>query len=122
MSLDLAEQRVLVTGGNGFLGTAVCAVLGAQGTADVVEPTSAEFDLRDPAQVAQMSTYAQLDVVIHLAARVGGISTNQARPADSYVENLLMGTYIIEEARARGTAKTVLVGTVCSYPKEPPVP
>src|SRR3977135_4539120 len=69
-----------------------------------------------------MFTAAQPDLVIHLAARVGGIGANQARPADLYVENLLMGTYVIEEARRRDTPKTVLVGTVCSYPKEPPVP
>ncbi len=122
MSLDLTEQRVLVTGGNGFLGKAVCAALGARGAGDVVAPTSVDYDLRDASQVAQMFADAQPDLVIHLAARVGGIGANQARPADLYVENLLMGTYVIEEARARGTAKTVLVGTVCSYPKEPPVP
>src|SRR5205823_7999471 len=106
----------------GFLGRAVCAVLGARAAGTVVAPLSSEFDLRDPGQVASMFAEAQPDLVIHLAARVGGIGANQARPADLYVENLLMGTYIIEEARARATAKTVLVGTVCSYPKEPPVP
>ena len=118
----LADRRVLVTGGAGFLGRAVCAVLGARGAGDVVAPSSAEFDLRDEDAVAAMFAAAQPDVVIHLAARVGGIGANQARPADLYVENLLMGTYVIEEARRRGTPKTVLVGTVCSYPKEPPVP
>lgn len=118
----LPDQRVLVTGGTGFLGRAVCAALGARGAGTVVAPSSAEFDLRDEDAVAAMFAEAQPDVVIHLAARVGGIGANQARPADLYVENLLMGTYVIEEARRRETPKTVLVGTVCSYPKEPPVP
>jgi GDP-L-fucose synthase len=117
-----ADQRVLVTGGSGFLGRAVCAALGARGAGTVVAPASSEYDLRDNHQVAEMFAEAQPDLVIHLAARVGGIGANQARPADLYVENLLMGTYVIEEARLRNTPKTVLVGTVCSYPKEPPVP
>ena len=65
---------------------------------------------------------ARPDLVIHLAARVGGIGANQARPADLYLENLLMGTYVIEEARKHDTPKTVLVGTICSYPKFTPVP
>jgi len=64
---------------------------------------------------------AEPEVVIHLAARVGGIGANQARPGELYVDNLLMGTYVIEEARKRETPKTVLVGTVCSYPKITPV-
>src|SRR5438874_1303994 len=112
--LVLADHRVLVTGGSGFLGRAVCAVLGARGTGTVVAPTSAEYDLRDTEQVAAMFAETTPDIVIHLAARVGGIGANQAHPADLYVENLLMGTYVIEEARRRSTLKTVLVGTVCS--------
>ena len=119
---DWADHRVLVTGGLGFLGRAVCAALGARNAGTVVAPSSAEYDLRDPDQVASMYADAQPDLVIHLAARVGGIGANQARPAELYVDNLLMGTYVIEESRRRETPKTVLVGTVCSYPKEPPVP
>jgi GDP-L-fucose synthase len=116
------DRRVLVTGGNGFLGKAVCAGLLARGAGTVVAPSSSEYDLRVPAQVEAMFAEAQPDVVVHLAARVGGIGANQARPADLYVENLLMGTYVIEEARRRETPKTVLLGTVCSYPKITPVP
>src|SRR5436309_13894780 len=98
--LNLADQRVLVTGGTGFLGRAVCAVLGARETGTVVAPTSAEYDLRDPDQVASLFADAQPDMVIHLAARVGGIGANQARPSDLYVENLLMGTYVIEDRKS----------------------
>jgi GDP-L-fucose synthase len=116
------DQRVLVTGGNGFLGKAVCAGLLARGAGTVVAPSSTEYDLREPAQVEAMFAETQPDLVVHLAARVGGIGANQARPAELYVENLLMGTYVIEEARRRGTPKTVLLGTVCSYPKITPVP
>src|SRR3954454_17125986 len=119
---DLSDRRVLVTGGSGFLGRAVCAALIGRGVADLIAPSSVEYDLREAADVSTMFATAQPDLVIHLAARVGGIGANQARPSDLYVDNLLMGTYVIEEARKRETPKTILVGTVCSYPKEPPVP
>jgi len=117
-----SDRRVLITGGTGFLGRAVRAAVEARGARDVIAPSSDDYDLRQAEQVAAMFDDAQPDLVIHLAARVGGIGANQARPADLYVENLLMGTYVIEEARKHGTDKTVLVGTVCSYPKHTPVP
>ena len=116
------DRRVLVTGGSGFLGQAVVARLQAAGAGHVVVPRSAEHDLRDRAQAAALFAEARPDLVIHLAAKVGGIGYNQVHPAELYLDNLLMGTYVVEEARAHDVAKTVLVGTVCSYPKEPPVP
>ena len=119
---SLRGRRVLVTGGNGFLGKGVVAALASRGASDVLTPSSVEHDLREPGEVAAMFAETQPDIVIHLAARVGGIGANQLHPADLYVENLLMGTYVIEEARRRETPKTVLVGTVCSYPKITPVP
>ncbi len=117
-----ANQPVLVTGGNGFLGRAVLAGLRRRGATAVSSPTSAEFDLRDRAQAERMFARYQPDLVIHLAARVGGIGANMARPADLYLDNLLLGTNVIEAARHAGTAKSVIVGTICSYPKFTPVP
>jgi GDP-L-fucose synthase len=114
-------RRVLVTGGSGFLGRAVCAKLRDRG-ADVIAPRHAEFDLTQSEAVNEMFAGANAEVVIHLAARVGGIGYNQVAPAELYLDNLLMGTYLIEGARRFGVAKTVLVGTVCSYPKFTPVP
>ena len=116
------DRRVLVTGGSGFLGRAVVARLEAAGAGEVVVPRSAQVDLRDREQTAALFDEVQPDLVIHLAAKVGGIGYNQVHPAELYLDNLLMGTYVVEEARAHAVPKTVLVGTVCSYPKEPPVP
>jgi GDP-L-fucose synthase len=116
-----AGKRVLVTGGSGFLGRVVCAKLRERG-ADVIAPRSAEFDLTDPAATERLFSASQPQLVIHLAARVGGIGFNMAEPASLYLQNLLMGTYVIEAARSHGVDKTVLVGTVCSYPKFTPVP
>ncbi|MDQ3956847.1 MAG: GDP-L-fucose synthase [Actinomycetota bacterium] len=119
---DLTHARILVTGGNGFLGRSVCRKLRERGAEDIVVPRSGEYDLMDRAQVAKLWADAAPDVVVHLAARVGGIGANMAAPADLYVSNLLMGTYVIEQARVAGTAKTVLLGTICAYPKHTPVP
>lgn len=116
------DRRVLVTGGTGFLGGAVVEQLRALGVTDPITPSSDEVDLRDRGATADFLAETSPDLVIHLAARVGGIGYNQLHPAELYLDNLLMGTYVIEEARAAGVDKTVIVGTVCSYPKEPPVP
>ena len=85
-------------------------------------PRSREFDLTRPDDVEKLFVDRAPDVVIHLAARVGGIGANMANPATLYLTNLLMGTYVIEEARRRDVDKTVIVGTICSYPKFTPVP
>jgi GDP-L-fucose synthase len=116
------EHRVLVTGATGFLGGALCTKLEQRGTDQLATPSSSDYDLRRPDQVAQLFDDTRPDLVIHLAARVGGIGANQARPADLYLDNLLMGTYVIDQARRSGTAKTVVIGTICSYPKHTPVP
>jgi GDP-L-fucose synthase len=100
----------------------VCARLRQRGVERLVTPGSADYDLRRPDDVARLFGDTRPDLVIHLAARVGGIGANMAAPADLYLDNLLMGTYVIEQARLSGTPKTVVTGTICSYPKHTPVP
>jgi GDP-L-fucose synthase len=117
-----SSRRVLVTGGAGFLGRVVCRNLAERGAAEVFVPRSGDYDLTRSEAVEKAFADASPDVVIHLAARVGGIGANMERPADLYVSNLLMGTYVVEEARRRGVEKTVLLGTICSYPNLTPVP
>ncbi len=117
-----SDRRVLVTGGRGFLGQAVVEQLRDLGPAALVVPASADYDLRDREQVASLLGAERPDLVIHLAAKVGGIGANMANPADLYLDNLLMGTFVLEEARQHEIAKTVMVGTICSYPKFTPVP
>jgi GDP-L-fucose synthase len=122
MPAHWSDRTVVVTGGTGFLGRTVCARLRDRGVGRLVVPRSAEYDLRRPDQVARLFADTQPDLVIHLAARVGGIGANMVAPADLYLDNLLMGTYVIEQARLAGTPKTVVTGTICSYPKHTPVP
>jgi GDP-L-fucose synthase len=121
MNAPWSGTRALVTGGSGFLGRVVVDKLRRRG-ADVVAPRSADYDLTDSDAAEALFAEVQPTVVVHLAARVGGIGYNQVAPAELYLSNLLMGTHVIEAARRHDTAKTVLVGTVCSYPKLTPVP
>jgi GDP-L-fucose synthase len=114
-------RRVLVTGGSGFVGRAVVAQLRGRG-ADVVAPRSNRYDLTRAEDAAALLDDIRPELVIHLAARVGGIGANLAHPAELYVSNLLMGTYVLEEARRHSVPKTVLLGTICAYPKLTPVP
>ena len=117
-----SEKSVVVTGGAGFLGRVVSAKLRSHG-ANVVVPRSAQYDLTQPGAADQLLADHKPAHVIHLAARVGGIGYNQVAPAPLYLDNLLMGTYIIEATRrATYVDKTTLLGTVCSYPKFTPVP
>jgi GDP-L-fucose synthase len=117
-----SDTHVLVTGGRGFLGPALLRGLADRRPARISAPTSAEFDLRRPDAVDAMLDELTPDLVIHLAARVGGIGANMDRPADLYLDNLLMGTYVLDGTRKAGTPKTVVIGTICSYPKFTPVP
>jgi GDP-L-fucose synthase len=119
---SLSGRRVVVTGGAGFLGRRVVARLTDRG-ADVRAPRSSEFDLTVPGAAEQMLSVHEPSIVVHLAADVGGIGYNLEHPARLYLSNLLMGTHVIEATRhAASVDKTVLVGTVCSYPKFTPVP
>jgi GDP-L-fucose synthase len=113
----LRDRRVLVTGGSGFLGREVCQELQRHGPAEVFVPRSAQFDLREREAIRRAFDTARPEVVIHLAAVVGGIGANRASPGRFFYDNAVMGIQLLEEARLRGIAKLVTVGTVCSYPK-----
>jgi len=118
----LSGRRVLVTGGAGFLGMPVCRLLEARGAAAVIVPRSAAHDLTDARAVAELFEQARPDVVLHLAAEVGGIGANRDNPGRFFYSNMAMGLNVIEQARLSGVEKLVQVGTVCSYPKFTPVP
>ncbi len=122
MGTPFEHMRFFLTGGTGFLGGAVQAALGRRGVSSILAPSSHEVDFRDPVATDAAIAEAAPDVIIHMAARVGGIGANMAAPADLYLENLLLGTNVIEAARRAEVAKTVVVGTICSYPKHTPVP
>lgn len=122
MSSNLSSKRICVTGGAGFLGRAVCEKLRARGVTELFVPRSREFDLTQPEAVALLFDRGAPDVVIHLAAEVGGIGANQMHPGRFFYANMSMGLHLIEEARRRGVGKFVQVGTVCAYPKTCEVP
>jgi len=112
----------MVTGGAGFLGRAVVRRLETAGATEVFVPRSAEFDLRTRDGVAAALAASRPDLVIHLAAVVGGIGANRENPGRFFYDNAIMGIELMEAARLAGVAKFVQVGTVCSYPKFTPVP
>ena len=115
-------QRVLVTGGAGFVGKHLLAELARIGASTVIAPTSKECDLREVDQIRDLLASAKPSVVIHLAARVGGIGANRASPGTFFYDNAVMGVHLIEEARRAGVGKFVAVGTICAYPKFAPIP
>jgi GDP-L-fucose synthase len=117
-----ADLRVLVTGGHGFLGGHLLAALRARGATTIVAPTSAELDLRDPVATAAYVGAARPDRLFHLAARVGGIGANQARPATFFHDNMAMGLSVLAAARSAAVEHTILLGTTCSYPRDAPLP
>lgn len=120
--MDWASKRVMVTGGAGFLGSYVVAGLRERGCTNIFVPRSAEYDLRQMSAIKRALGDNQPHIVIHLAAIVGGIGANKARPGEFFYDNLIMGVQLMEEARQRSVEKFVAVGTVCAYPKFTPVP
>jgi GDP-L-fucose synthase len=115
-------RRVCVTGGAGFVGRCVVRRLEAEGCGSVFVPRSADYDLRDAGAAARLFDDARPDLLIHLAATVGGIGANMKHPGSFFRDNLAMGLNVVETARRRGIAKVVVTGTICSYPKHTPVP
>lgn len=117
-----AGKRVCVTGGAGFLGSFVTAKLAEKGAADIFIPKIEEYDLVDLNSIRKMLDHSRPDIIIHLAAQVGGIGANQAHPAEFFYSNLMMGVQLIHESWKRGIEKFVALGTICAYPKFTPIP
>jgi GDP-L-fucose synthase len=120
--MNLGDNRILVTGGAGFLGQHLVQALRKRGSTEIVIPRRNQHDLTREAAVEQLYREAQPEVVIHLAAVVGGIGANSENPGRFLYENLLMGALLMEYGRRAGVQKFVSVGTICSYPKFTPVP
>jgi GDP-L-fucose synthase len=114
-------SRVLVTGGNGFLGSHLVERLGGEGH-EIVAPRSSEYDLRHEDDTRRMFDDVAPELVFHLAAIAGGIGANRAEPGRFWYENLLMGAYVLEQSRLHEVRKLVMLGTICEYPKHTPVP
>lgn len=122
--MDLTDKRIVITGGAGFLGRFVQAALRQRGVSDerMFIPRRKDYDLTQEADVVRMYDDAKPDVVIHLAAEVGGIGANRDHPGRFFFANAAMGLHLIEHGRTRGIKKFVQTGTVCAYPKFTPVP
>ena len=113
--MDWSNKKVLVTGGNGFLGSHVVEALKKKGVHEVIIPNSKQHDLRLKENCNMITK--NVDYVFHVAAHVGGIGLNKERPGELFYDNLVMGTHLMEEARKNGIKKFISLGTICSYPK-----
>jgi GDP-L-fucose synthase len=120
--MNWKEKKVIVTGGAGFLGRHVVARLKQAGCEKLFVPRSAEFDLARADHIQKMLARERPDIIIHLAAVVGGIGANRLNPGTFMYKNLVLGAQLIEAAREQGVEKFVAIGTICSYPKFTPVP
>jgi len=121
-TLDLAGKRVCVTGSGGFLGSFVVDALRQRGVSDLILPRKSEFDLTESAAIDRLFRESRPQVLFHLAAAVGGIGANQENPGRFFYENAVMGVQLIEYARRYAVQKTLVVGTICAYPKFAAVP
>lgn len=120
--MNLKNKKIIVTGGTGFLGKFIVKQLQELKVKDVFVPLIEEYDLRDIESIKKMYKNAGADIVIHLAAVVGGIGANRENPGSFFYDNLIMGVQLLEQARKSNIEKFVAIGTVCAYPKFTPVP
>ena len=120
--MNLASKRIMVTGGSGFFGRYVVQKLHERGCQHVFVPRHADYDLRHAEAIEQALNSEQPEIIIHMAAKVGGIQANRNWPGTFFYDNLMMGTQLMEAARQHEVEKFVTVGTICAYPKEIPVP
>ena len=118
--MDWKNSSILVTGGTGFLGSRIVSFLKSRGINNIIISHSSENDLRLKESCSNITK--NIDIVFHVAAKVGGIGFNQEKPAELFYDNLMMGTNLMEEARKNGVKKFVALGTICSYPKFTPLP
>lgn len=121
-AFNWAEKKVCVTGGAGFLGSHLIKDLRSRGASNIFIPKIEDYDLVDRDAIKRMLADSEPDVIIHLAAHVGGIGANREHPAEFFYDNLMMGVQLMHQAYERGVEKFVAIGTVCAYPKFTPVP
>ncbi len=120
--MDWSNKRVCVTGGAGFLGKHLIETLRVRGAKDIFIPRIEQYDLVDQQAIIRLLADSNPDIIIHLAAHVGGIGANREHPAEFFYDNLMMGVQLMHQAYLKGVEKVVAIGTVCAYPKFTPVP
>ena len=121
-AIDLSAKRICITGGAGFLGTHLIKKLKEHGAKDIFVPEYPEYDLVREADILRMIDTAKPEIIIHLAAKVGGIGANREKPGEFFYDNLMMGVQLIHHAWRKGVEKFVAIGTICAYPKFTPIP